>query len=244
MAKTATTITASMSKDGRTMLVANATGFAVGQVVKLEDEYLVVTGVSGLAIDVFRGRYGSAAKAHVSGVAAVVGDPGDFPWDGVGTVQNVAGVSVTEIVNGRHHITKFDLNGFTIGASVGAANLAFGSQIYTFPAGTVQVKSSTIALGVFGSGAACDADTPDLGLGTVVAAGANATLNLTAGAENVMTGQTMNDCAGTVENAGVATTLAILPADSHNLFLNMADGWAGAATFTAVGSITVEWVQI
>lgn len=244
MAKTATTLSAAVSVDERTILVASATGFAVGNVVKVEDEYMVVVEINGTNIHVFRGRHGSAAKAHMSGVAAVVGEPTDFPWDGTGTVATAPGISVTEIVNGRHHITKFDLSGFTVGASVAAADLAFGAQIYTFPAGTIQVKSSTIALGVAGSGAGCDADTPDLGLGTTVGVGAVAVLGGTAAFENVMTGQTMNDCAGTVENAGVATTLAILPADSHNLFLNMADGWAAAATFTATGSITVEWVAI
>lgn len=242
MARTATTLSASCGKADTSILVASATGFELGKVLKVEDEYMNVVGVSGTVIRVFRGLHGSAAKAHLSGAAAIVGDPQDFPYDNVGTPAS--GVSVTEIVNGRHHITRFDLSDFAVGAAVAAADLAFGKKIYDFPAGQIQVKSASIALGLTGSGVTCDADTPDLGIGTTIASGAVAVLGGTAGFEDILTGQTMADCNGTVKNAAVAQQLPILPSGSHAVHLNVADGWAGAASFTATGSITIEWVQI
>lgn len=242
MSLTATTLAVACGKADTQILVASATGFAVGKTVKIEDEYMVVTGLNGKAIGVFRGRHGTAAKAHASGAAAYVGDALDYPIGGSGTPA--AGVSVTEVVNGRHHITKIDLADFAVGSSAAAANLAFGKKIYSFPAGQIQVKSASISLALQGSGATCDADTPDLGLGTTIASGAVAVLGGTAGFEDILTGQTMADCNGTVKNAAVAQQLPILPAGSHDVHLNMADGWAGAAAFTASGSITLEWVAI
>ena len=91
-----------------------------------------------------------------------------------------------------------------------------------------------------------DADTPDGGLGTTIAVGAVVVLGGTAAFENVLTGQTFDNCTGTAEVESVATNLAIQAADSHVLFFNVADGWAasGEAACPIGGTVTVLWTQL
>lgn len=87
------------------------------------------------------------------------------------------------------------------------------------------------------------ADTPDLGLGTTIASGAIAVLGGTAAFENIMTGQTMNDCNGTVEELALSTALLIPASGSHDVFLNVADGWAedGDAGIVVRGKVVLLW---
>ena len=91
-----------------------------------------------------------------------------------------------------------------------------------------------------------DADTPDVGLGTVIASGVVSVLSGTATFENIMTGQTFNDCNGTAEvKTTVATSspfaLVVETADAHTVYLNVADTWAGADDITGTGTIIIDW---
>jgi hypothetical protein len=90
------------------------------------------------------------------------------------------------------------------------------------------------------------ADTPDLGIGTVIASGAVAVLGGTATFENILTGQTINDVNGTPESVSVDTELLIQTADSHNVFLNVADGWAASGDDGIIvgGRIVIIWAQL
>lgn len=138
--------------------------------------------------------------------------------------------------------TVLTLNG-AFPAIAGGASLSVGKLILTLPAGVRVVTGSSISLALQQTEAHVTADTPDLGLGTTIAAGANALCSDTSGAENIMTGQTMNDCDGTVENATVTTNLAIETAGDHTIYLNVADGWAasGDAALGFVGTVTLWW---
>jgi hypothetical protein len=166
----------------------------------------------------------------------------DIPYS---TQKAAAGPRATTFANAGRR-TTIDLTGLTLPAIAGGASLGVGRLIYTFPAGALKIVGSSISVALKQTQGNITADTPDLGLGMVIASGAVATLDGTATFENVMTGQTMNDCDGTVEATTVGTELVILPADSHGLFLNVADGWAasGDAAVIVSGTVTVSWIPL
>lgn len=150
-----------------------------------------------------------------------------------------------ELGQGRNHVTRLTFTGQTIGSPTGAVNLAFGKLVYTLPAGAAIVKSSLISVALTCTGAVVTADTPDTGLGTTLASGANAVLSGNALFENIMTGQTSNDVNGTVELAMVSNSLLnVAAADNHTVYLNVGDGWAGADTVVGAGTIILEWVSL
>ncbi len=155
------------------------------------------------------------------------------------------GVSAVESGIGKNHVTTLTFTDLALISPVGAANLAGGGLLYTLPTGPVIVKSAYMSVALTGSGANCDADTPDTGVGTVIGSGANALLSADATFENILTGQTSNDVNGTAEVAMVSNQiLNIAAADAHTVHLNTADGWAGACNVTGTGTVVIEWVNL
>jgi hypothetical protein len=176
------------------------------------------------------------------------GDGPDTNISNIGTAADITGLTVDEYGNESFHKTVLTFDEVAIGSATGAASLGFGELIYTLPAGACLVRASKFNLSLQGGGVV-DADTPDVGLGTVIASGAVATLDGTATFENIHTGQTFNDCNGTEEVKTNLTTsspfaLVIETSAAHTVHLNVADGWAGADDITATGTITLEWVFI
>lgn len=153
------------------------------------------------------------------------------------------GVTAKEYGDGNRHVTVLSISDLELIAPVGVASLADGKKIYTLPVGAVIVRGSKIDVDLLATDdpQVCNADTPDLGIGTVIGSGAVAVLGGTATFENIMTGQTMNDCDGTNEVKTVDTALVIETAGSHDIFLNVADAWAGADTIVANGTVTIVW---
>jgi hypothetical protein len=173
------------------------------------------------------------------------GDGPDTNISNTGTVAAVTGLTVTEYGNEAFHKTVLTFDEVAVGSPTGAAALGFGKLVYTLPAGAALIKASKFNLSLQGGGVV-DADTPDVGIGTVIASGVVSVLSGTATFENIHTGQTFNDCDGTAEvKTNLATAspfaLAIETADAHTIHLNIADTWAGADDLTASGTITIEW---
>jgi hypothetical protein len=169
----------------------------------------------------------------------------DTTISNIGDVNVLTGLTVAEYGNETSHKTVLTFDEVAIGSPTGAANLGFGKLVYTLPAGACIIKSSKIDFSLQGGGTV-DADTPDVGLGTVIASGVVAVLSGTATFENIHTGQTFNDCNGTAEvHTALATSspfaLVVETADAHTIYLNVADGWAGADDVTATGTVTIEW---
>lgn len=131
------------------------------------------------------------------------------------------------------------------------------AKFYTWPTGlNILVEWAAISGGITAA-ISVTTDTPEVGIGTVVASGANATLT-TATWENLIDGGASGssvdaaavapDVAGTVFHKKSLTTVTpIIKASggaARDLFLNVADGWAdvtaaGAVTFT--GKIILKW---
>ncbi len=158
----------------------------------------------------------------------------------VGTVA--AGVTAVENGDGVHHQTVLTL-ATTLPAIVGGTNLAVGKLIYTFPAGAINIRATSISVSVTQTEGNINADAPDGGIGTVIASGAVVVLGGTATFENLLTGQTFDDCNGTSEVKTLATSLVIEAADAHTVHFNIADGWAASGDLAAIlaGTVTIEW---
>lgn len=142
--------------------------------------------------------------------------------------RHYTGVEAKTFDYGGSFRAEIDLTGMTLPAIAGGANLAVGRHIYTYPAGAIAQAHARITVALHQTQGNVTADTPDLGLGTTIASGVVAVLSGTAAFENIMTGQTMNDCNGTVEELALSTALLISAAGDHNVYLNVADGWAAS----------------
>jgi hypothetical protein len=128
----------------------------------------------------------------------------------------------------------------------GGANLGLGLRAISFPAGDVLVMATDMALALTQTQGFVTADTPDIGIGTTVASGVVTVLGGTAAFENMLTGQTATNCNGAVTNAFVNTALVIPTANSHDVFVNVADGWAasGDDALRLTGTVTILWAKV
>jgi hypothetical protein len=164
-----------------------------------------------------------------------------LPSQNAGTANT--GTTAVEYGDGRQHTTVLTV-ATTIPAIAGGAALSVGKLLYTFPAGAIVVDKAYMSMAITQSQGNITADTPDVGLGTVIAAGANALLSDTSGAENVLTGQTANDCNGTAEVKTVGDQILVIEAGgAHTLYFNVADDWAasGDAAAAIAGTVTIHW---
>lgn len=157
-------------------------------------------------------------------------------------------VVATEYGDGVSHSTSLQLQASAVlPAIAGGANLAVGKLMYTFPAGEIIVDSASFDFDITQTEAHITADTPDVGLGTVIASGNVALLSGTGTFEDIITGQTATNCNGAntvkaaIPTAGVP--LVIATADPHTVYLNVADGWAagGDAAALLTGKVVLNW---
>jgi hypothetical protein len=156
------------------------------------------------------------------------------------------GVTAVEYGDGHVHTTVLTLAA-TVPAIAGGADLAVGNLIYTLPAGAVVVDSAYMSAAITQSEGNITADTPDVGIGTVIASGVVAVLGGTATFENIITGQTAADCNGTATVKTSIPTAAvpfvIESGDAHTIHLNVADGWAasGDSGASLTGTVVLNW---
>lgn len=126
----------------------------------------------------------------------------------------------------------------------GGASLGVGLLAMTLPAGRRVVGDRDFDIAIQQTDGNIDADTPEVGLGTTIASGANATLgDVHADAENLVTGVAASDCDGTSTAGSGTTPLVIESGDDHTIYLNVADGWAASGDDAAAvsGEITIRW---
>ena len=163
---------------------------------------------------------------------------------GTGTVGT--NVTATEYGDGKNHATKLTLAAVAITVGDNAA-LGVGSLIYTFPTGIIHLNSSNANLAMT-TVEGVD-DTPEMGLGTVIASGANATLGAVgATSENIAGPFVLADTNGTtgLMEQHTVGTLIIAAADVHAVFLNFADTWANVsdASSTITGTVWLNWTLL
>ena len=171
---------------------------------------------------------------------------GDGTLGAVGTNLGTLGTNVTAAEHGdeRNHVTTLTLTNvaITIGDN---ASLSMDALIYTFPAGVINITAASGSVGLTLTTGTPTTDTPEIGIGSLVAAGANATVGDTTDAENIAGPHVMNNISGTAEliDSTTAGGLFRLAADAHTVFLNFADGWADVdnTAATASGTVNIVW---
>jgi hypothetical protein len=160
------------------------------------------------------------------------------------------GITATEFGDGYHHTTVLVLSDFVIGAPSAGNSLGIGAKVYEFPAGAHVHLVSYFNLGL--TAGTVTSDTPDVGLGSVVASGAVSVLSGTATFEDYITGQTWGVALDGTEQAttplgataGILTGISLNAADDEkSLYLNAADAWNAGVTgnLTASGRIVLVW---
>lgn len=162
-----------------------------------------------------------------------------------GTVNT--GVTAVETKSGLQHATKLTFSALAVAPIVGAADEAVGKLLYTLPVGAILVRAAHMNVALTDTADLIDADTPEVGLGTTIGSGANATLGaVDAAAENIIVGQVADDVNGTYLSVGITNQGFVIPASGDKgVYLNVADGWAGAdAGLKVSGSVVLEWVSI
>lgn len=181
------------------------------------------------------GTAGAAAFAALSTTGAMT------TTDGVGAAA-ADGTLVSESGGGGQHLTKLT---FTDTTAAAGANLAAGALVYTFPAVPILVR------GVYVSGtltAATETGTPEIGVGTLVGSGANATLGAVgATAEDIIEGTASEAFAsgGTAftRNSAVAKCPLVVAASSV-LHVNYALGYTATENVTVAGTVWIDWCEL
>jgi hypothetical protein len=187
-----------------------------------------------------------AANSTASSVAMVDANKRLQTAGGVGTAGT--GVTATEYGDGRTHQTVLTLGaGCVLPAIAGGAALGVGTLLYTLPAGAQIIEAAYMSVGITQTQAHINADTPKVGLGTVIASGAVSVLSGTATFQDILTGQSAANCTGT------ATVKTALPtagspliteaAGSKAVYFNAAATWAasGDAAALLTGTVVINW---
>lgn len=159
------------------------------------------------------------------------------------------GVTAVEEAIGPWHKTTLTLStGCVLPAIVGGTDLAVGVLIYTLPTGAKMVTDCYESVALTAADGNIDADTPVVGIGTVIGTGAVTDLNGTSTFENINTGKAAANCTGTATVQTAKTTdalggFAIETGDAHTIHLNAADGWAasGETACPVSGTVVVFW---
>ena len=186
---------------------------------------------------------GSSTANAVASKAVILNAGGDIiTASNVGTAGT--GVTAVEYGDGLRHTTVLTVAG-VIAAVAGAGNHAEGLVVYTFPtSGTIIINSCTMSIGATSTGNALD--TPEVGIGTVLANDAQATLGaIGATVENIIEGAAVVGCAGQVKviaDTPTADYPFVGAKGANTLNLNYAANWTGAEAAMAVaGTIIVDW---
>jgi len=161
--------------------------------------------------------------------------------------------NVKNYFNGYMNRTELTIAGFSFATT--AAAKAIGQKIFTFPEGFIIPVAARIQMSTT---AADNATAGEVGLGTVVGSGANATLGAVgATSENIMEGTTLsNHTAATALTSNKcnmpvifgtqgATAPSVIDgsATAADCFLNIASTFSGTGGFTFTsGTVVVDWI--
>lgn len=133
----------------------------------------------------------------------------------------------------------------TLGAIAGGASLGLGRSLFTLPVGpSCVIREAQLSAAVKGV-AGNSANTPVLGVGTVVASGAVAVLSGTATFQDIVVGVAAGDANGTAMESVLAPDKTFLPnASSRSGFLNAAAAWSVIdAAALIYGTFRMNWTR-
>ena len=153
MSLTATTLLYAVDNYVSTIQVTSATGFVVGNPVRVDHELMKVQAINGVSIDVMRGIRGTKCQAH-NGLANIVTGPwADFPveeFPRAGSYSYDASGALT-IANGIHKIVKVAAATMTLAPpSRAQEGIVMSILALTTAAHTVTVSVADDAVAGFG----------------------------------------------------------------------------------------------
>jgi len=168
MALTRTTISAAVSADALIIPVTSASGFAAGNFLRVDSEYMQVVSVSGTNVSVrSRGDFGSAAAAHNSLAPATTGltsDLPDFPVGQSAQLDSDGQIMVTASVDGALSIPNQNTLVLVQKAGVcamtlAAPSLAMDGLLVTILSATANAHTVTYTAGFYGDTTSSDVAT-------------------------------------------------------------------------------------
>ena len=165
-----------------------------------------------------------------------------------GTVNT--GVTAVEYGDGYNHVTVLTVSQTNSLTLADDGSICDGYLLYTLPAGACIVHAAYMSMSVTAGSAQLQADTPDVGLGTVIGTGGVSVLGGTGTFENILFGLAAADANGTATVKTAMTTdalggLAIDTANAHTIHFNAAAVWSDDTTpdLTAdiAGTVVLKW---
>lgn len=166
-----------------------------------------------------------------------------------GTAAAVAGMTMETFFDGNRYTSRFTFSAVDIGTQGDNASLASGLKIFDFPAGpAIQVVGGRMNGTLLGTGSVLT-DTPEIGLGTTIASGEQATLGAVAATAEDLLGPFV---AASVNNGaaigqGVASgPKSIAAGGTKTVHINIADGWAdvtAAGNVLFTGVVELHWYK-
>jgi hypothetical protein len=187
-----------------------------------------------LTYDTLQANYGAGMAQYKSASGTNV----------LGTL--VSGTTAVHYTNDNQNFKSvFTTASFTVD-TVGAAALALGKKVYTFPAGNILVTGSHLAIAATPSGATLNTDQPYIGIGTVIGSGAVANLTTPTTFDDLCVQQQVSAAfSGAVAKTATGVdgiNTAIASAGAHTVHINIADTWAGQdAALAIAGTFTLLW---
>lgn len=202
----------------------------------------IQVGASGTAIVQTTGAIACYARNSAVSGSMVCGF--NFSSGLLGATGNAATGSVAaESGEGDYHKTVLTVD-TAFGAIAGGADLGLGKLVYTLPAGEIIVEAAYMSIALDEVDGNITADTPEVGLGSVVASGVVAVLSGTGTFEDTLTGKAAADCNGTPTVLTVADQVRVIAAaGAKTIYLNIADTWAasGETACPVAGTIVLIW---
>lgn len=157
MALTATTLSAAITDPAATSInVTSATGFAAGNLLRVNDEFMAVQEISGTTLKVQRGRRGTLARAHGILSIAVTGLPADFPPVDPPHMFTYGAAGAITTKPGIHRLKAASAAAMTLAAPTADQEgqtlriIAVAAQAYTLSTGAGYFNAATYNLGTFG----------------------------------------------------------------------------------------------
>ena len=155
------------------------------------------------------------------------------------------GVTAVEYGDSYRHITHLTVD-TTIAAIVKGAN-DYGILVYTLPTSAQIIKSAYMSMALDSVATDIEDDTPDVGIGTVMASGTNGDLSAPATDDDIIVGTGAADCKGTATVLTVGNqVLVIETASAHTVNFNFAATWTSGGDLLCgiKGTIILEWLNM
>lgn len=153
------------------------------------------------------------------------------------------GTTAAEYGDKHYHITILTVD--TTIATIATGAQDYGVLVYTLPDTAKIIKSAYMSMALDSVAADIASDTPEVGVGTVIASGTQGTL-ASGTDDDIIAGQAANDCNGTAEVKTIGNQILVIEKGAtRTVHFNFAATWTSAGDTNCVieGTIILEWIS-